>query len=114
MHGRFLHANREIFRSPRMWRHTEVASGRRGAVADDARAAEVGPWRSSAEADEQARAPEGGVGGAKARAQGEHGRVAHAPDAGPGGCVPATRPCTASSKAAEEGAVHGVVPPRRH
>src|SRR4030095_8143480 len=102
---RSLHGNREICRSPRVWQHSGVASGRREAIADDARAAEVGPWRSSAEAREQARATGGGVGGAKARGQGEHGRVTHAPDSGPGWRVPATRPCTARSKAEADGAV---------
>src|SRR4030095_9486217 len=87
------------------------ASGRRGAVADDAPTAEVGPRRSSAEAGEQARATGGGVGGAKAGGQGEHDRVAHAPDSEPGCRVPAARPCTASSKATQEGAVHSAVAP---
>ena len=55
----------------------------------------------------------GGVGGAKGGGRGEHGRATHAPDAEPGERVPATGPCTASSKATEEGAVHRAVAPRR-
>src|SRR5271165_985916 len=44
---------------------TWSASGRRGAVADDARAREVGPSHSSYEADEQYGAIRCGAGGAK-------------------------------------------------
>jgi hypothetical protein len=47
------------------------ASGRRGAVADDARAREVGRGHSSGEAGEQGGAIRCGVGGAKGRGQGE-------------------------------------------
>jgi len=48
------------------------ASGRRGAVADDARAREVGQMRSTDEACEQSRAIGGGVGGGKASGRGEY------------------------------------------
>ncbi|CAD6875426.1 hypothetical protein, partial [Methylomonas fluvii] len=60
----------------------------------DERAAEVGPRHSSIEAGEQNRKTGGGVRGAKAGGQGEQGKIAHGPDAGPGFRVPATRPCT--------------------
>src|SRR6266480_880277 len=60
------------------------ASGRRGAVADDARAWEVGRGHSSCEAGEQGRAICCGVGGAKGRDQGECAPSKHAPDTVPG------------------------------
>src|SRR6266403_3185775 len=56
------------------------ASGRRGAVADDARAWEVGRGHSSCEAGEQGRAICCGVGGAKGRGQGECAPSKHAPE----------------------------------
>ena len=79
------------------------ASGRRGAVADDARTREVRPRRSSDEADEQSRATGGGAGGAKGGDQGERGPAKHAPGAGPGKRVTGAGPRTASRKAKEEG-----------
>src|ERR1700751_4484671 len=70
-----------------------AASGRRGAVADDARTREVGPSHSSDEAGEQSGRTicgascrgkaRGGVGGAKGRDEGECGPAKHAPDAAP-------------------------------
>src|SRR5580704_15934219 len=60
------------------------ASGRRGAVADDARAWEVGRGHSSCEAGEQGRAICCGIGGAKGRGQGECAPSKHAPDTVPG------------------------------
>src|ERR1700751_5574574 len=70
-----------------------AASGRRGAVADDARTREVGPSHSSDEAGEQSGRTicgascrgkaRGGVGGAKGGDQGECGPAKHAPDAAP-------------------------------
>src|SRR6202023_2378088 len=60
------------------------ASGRRGAVADDARAWEVGRGHSSCEAGEQGRAICCGVGGAKGRGRGECAPSKHAPDTVPG------------------------------
>jgi hypothetical protein len=60
------------------------ASGRRGAVADDARAWEVGRGHSSCEADEQGGAICCGVGGAKGRGQGKCAPSTHAPDTVPG------------------------------
>src|SRR5271167_1292427 len=71
MYGRSLHGNREISSSiTRMMGWS--ASGRRGAVADDARAGEVRPLYSSGEAGEQLRRIGGGVGGAKGGGRGEH------------------------------------------
>src|SRR3954452_15502544 len=55
------------------------ASGRRGAVADDARTGEVRPRHSSDEAGEQRRATVCGVGGAKGGGRGERGTGPHAP-----------------------------------
>src|SRR5205814_8833326 len=60
------------------------ASGRRGAVADDARSREVRLCHSSWEADEQSRATGRGAGGAKGRGQGECEPATHAPDSEPG------------------------------
>jgi hypothetical protein len=60
------------------------ASGRRGAVAADERAWEVGRGHSSCEAGEQGRAICCGVGGAKGRGQGECVLSKHAPDPAPG------------------------------
>src|SRR6266478_4660044 len=70
---------------------TWSASGRRGAVADDARAREVGLRHSSCEAGEQSGATRcgairggasrSGAGGAKGGDQGECGPAKHAPDA---------------------------------
>jgi hypothetical protein len=65
---------------------TWSASGRRGVVADDARAREVGLLVSSDETGEQSRAKRGfcgGVGGAKGRGQGECGPAKHASDLEP-------------------------------
>lgn len=69
------------------------ASGRRGAVADDARTREVGPRHSSDEAGEQSGtarsgrnrwgAIRSGAGGAKGGDQGECGPAKHEPDAEP-------------------------------
>src|SRR5260370_13854301 len=59
------------------------ASGRRGAVADVARAWEVGLRHSSCEAGEQSGAIRCGAGGAKGGDQGECGLAKHAPDSEP-------------------------------
>ncbi|MCY1530392.1 hypothetical protein D9M68_655760 [compost metagenome] len=82
------------------------ASGRRGAVADDERTGEVRLRRISEEACEQCREIGRGVGGAKGGDQGEHGSAQHVPGAEPGKRVTGAGTCTASCKAAEEGAVH--------
>src|SRR5271167_1369740 len=63
------------------------ASGRRGAVADDARAREVGRRHSSWEADEQGGAVRCGAGGAKGGGQGECEPAKHGPRAGSGNRV---------------------------
>src|SRR6266481_10087258 len=72
---------------------TWSASGRRGVVADDARAREVALRHSSCEADEQSGAircgairggaNRRGAGGAKGGDQGECGPATHAPDSAP-------------------------------
>ena len=89
------------------------ASGRRRAEADDARAGEVRPCRSSGEAGEQARASGCGAGGAKGRGRGERGSGRHAPDTGPGERVPRPGPRAASGKGTEEGKVHRAPAPCR-
>src|SRR5271157_465931 len=65
----------------------ESASGRRGAVADDARSREVRPCHSSWEADEQSGAIRRGAGGAKGRGQGECEPAKHGPGTEPGSRV---------------------------
>src|SRR5438067_3097679 len=87
---------------------TWSASGRRGVVADDARAREVGLRHSSCEADEQGGAIRcgaicggancRGAGGAKGGDQGECGPAKHAPGAEPGKRVTSAGAHTASSK----------------
>src|SRR5437763_1843080 len=72
------------------------ASGRRGAVADDARSREVRLCHSSWEADEQSGRDRRGAGGAKGRGQGECEPAKHAPDAEPGKCVTGAGAHTAS------------------
>src|SRR6266516_3835045 len=72
------------------------ASGRRGAVADDARSREVRLCHSSWEADEQSGLDRRGAGGAKGRGQGECEPAKHAPDAEPGKCVTGAGAHTAS------------------
>jgi len=60
------------------------ASGRRGAVAGDARSREVRLCHSSWEADEQSGPDRSGAGGAKGGGQGECEPAKHAPDSEPG------------------------------
>src|SRR6516225_7196264 len=83
------------------------ASGRRGAVADDERAREVGRRHSSWEADESGSIQRGavrggaircGAGGAKGGGQGEYGPAKHAPDTESGERVTSAGTYTASSK----------------
>src|SRR3954467_6555422 len=74
MHARSGHGNREISRPTTGPRAVWSASGRRGAVADDARTGEVRPRQRSGEAGEQRRATVRGVGGAKGGGRGERGR----------------------------------------
>src|SRR5260370_36264387 len=78
------------------------ASGRRGVVADDARAREVGLRHSSCEAGEQSGATRCGAGGAKGGDQGECGPAKHASGAEPGKRVTSAGAHTASSKGKEE------------
>jgi hypothetical protein len=73
------------------------ASGRRGAVADDERAREVGLRHSSWEADEQSGVICCGVGGAKGGDQGECGPAKHATDSEPHKRVTGAGPHTAKS-----------------
>src|SRR5262249_32176592 len=86
------------------------ASGRRGAIADDARAREVRPRNRSWEADEQGGGDlcrrHCGAGGAKGGGQGERGRAKHAPDPGSGARVTGARARTESRKAEEGREVH--------
>src|SRR5712691_3574378 len=71
------------------------ASGRRGAVADDARSREVSLCHSSWEADEQSGPDRSGAGGAKGGGQGECEPAKHAPDS-----VPETRVTGAGARTA--------------
>src|SRR5260221_14102997 len=66
-----------IRRPPRstLFPYTTLFRSRRGVEADEARAREVRPLRSSQEAGEQTWATGGGAGGAKEEDQGEHGRA---------------------------------------
>src|SRR4051812_16345364 len=86
------------------------ASGRRGAVADDARRREVRLCHSSWEADEQSWATGCGVGGAKGGGQGECEPAQHVPGAGPGKRVTGAGAHTTNRKATEEGTVHVALP----
>src|SRR4029079_13850165 len=72
------------------------ASGRRGAVADDARSREVRLCHSSCEADEQSGPDRSGAGGAKGGGQGERAPAKHAPDTAPGARVTSAGGRTAS------------------
>jgi hypothetical protein len=72
------------------------ASGRRGAVAGDARSREVRLCHSSWEADEQSGPDRGGAGGAKGGGQGEREPAKHAPDTAPGARVTSAGARTAS------------------
>src|SRR6266481_3629886 len=74
------------------------ASGRRGAVADDARSREVRLCHSSWEADEQSGPDRSGVGGAKGGGQGECEPAKHAPDSEPGKRVTRAGAHTANRK----------------
>src|SRR6516162_682827 len=75
---------------------TWCASGRRGAVADDARAWEVGLRHSSCEAGEQSGAIRCGAGGAKGGDQGKCEPAKRVPDAEPGERVTGAGAHTAS------------------
>src|SRR6516225_815348 len=78
-------------------RRRRSASGRRGAVADDARSREVRLCHSSWEADEQSDPDRSGAGGAKGGGQGECEPAKHAPDSEPGKRVPRAGAHTANA-----------------
>src|ERR1700746_3629719 len=90
------------------------ASGRRGAVADDARSGEVRLCHSSCEADEQSGPDRSGAGGAKGGGQGERAPAKHAPDTGTGARDTGAGARTTSRKATEEGEVHRTPPLHQH
>src|SRR5262249_31407042 len=73
-------------------------SGRRGAVADDARSREVRLRHTSWEADEQSGPDRSGAGGAKGGGQGECEPAKHAPDSEPGKRVTRAGAHTANRK----------------
>src|SRR5215210_7542878 len=110
-HARSWHGNREISRPTTGPRAVWSASGRRGAVADDARTGEVRPRHRSGEAGEQRRATVRGVGGAKGGGRGERGSGPHAPGSGPGKRVTGAGPRTARCTTEKEGTVHRAPPP---
>src|ERR1700749_2658870 len=113
MCGSFLGGNREIPRLPNRGKAAWPASGRRGAVADDARTLEVRLCHSSGEVGEQGRAI--GCGNGRARGRGAGGGVPanHVPGTELGKRVPSARTHTTSSKAQEEGTVPLAPPPRQ-
>jgi hypothetical protein len=84
MHARALHGNREICGLAPGALGPGSAPGRRGAVAGDARPAEVRPLHRSQEVGEQPWTTGGGVDGAKGGGRGKHAQTSHAPDAVPG------------------------------
>src|SRR6266487_4030120 len=100
---------------------TWSASGRRGVVADDARAREVGLRHSSCEAGEQSGAPRcgairggasrSGAGGAKGGDQGKCGPANHALGTEPDQHATCAGAHTESRKGKEEGEVHLALPP---
>src|SRR5271170_5835373 len=114
MCGRSLHGNRETPRPTIGALPAWSASGRRGAVADDARTWGVRLRHSSCEADEQSGAIRCGAGGAKGGGRGECEPAKHGPDTEPGNRVTGAGAHTASSKAKKEGEVHRAPPPHRH
>src|SRR5215467_14666568 len=79
------------------------ASGRRGAVADDARSREVRLCHSSWEADEQSGPDRSGAGGAKGGGQGECEPAKHGPGPEPGNRVTGAGAHTESREGKEEG-----------
>src|SRR4249919_1013208 len=79
------------------------ASGRRGAVADDARSREVRLCHSSCEADEQSGPDRSGAGGAKGGGQGEGEPAKHASDTVPKMRVTGAGAHTASSPSLTQG-----------
>src|SRR5450759_3014985 len=113
-HACFLRGNRETPRPTSGALPVWSASGRRGAVADDARTWGVRLRHSSWEADEQSGAIRCGAGGAKGGDQGECEPAKHGPDTESGNRVTGAGAHTAKSKAKEEGEVHIAPPPLQH
>src|SRR5271169_1550584 len=114
MCGRSLRGNRETPRPTSGALPVWSGSGRRGAVADDARTWGVRLRHSSCEADEQSGAIRCGAGGAKGGDQGECEPAKHEPDSEPENRVTGAGAHTAKSKAKEEGEVHIAPPPHQH
>src|SRR5262245_26986895 len=114
MHACSLHGNREAPRPTTGALPVRSASGRRGAVADDARTWGVRLRHSSWEADEQGGEIRCGAGGAKGGGRGECESAKHGPGTEPGNRVTGAGAHTASSKAKEEGEVHRAPPPHQH
>src|ERR1039458_7213454 len=114
MCGSSLRGNRETPRPTTGTLPIWSASGRRGAVADDARTWGVRLRHSSCEANEQSRATGRGVGGAKGGGRGECEPAKHAPGTVPGARVTSAGAHTASCKAKEEGEVHRALPSRQY
>src|SRR5208283_565890 len=112
--GSSLRGNRETPRPTTGTLPIWSASGRRGAVADDARTWGVRLRHSSCEADEQGGAIRCGAGGAKGGGRGECEPAKHAPGTEPGNRVTSAGAHTANSKAEEEGEVHRAPPPHQH
>ena len=79
------------------------ASGRRGAVADDARSREVRLCHSSWEADEQSGYGRSGAGGAKGGGRGKREPAKHGPGTEPGNRVTGAGARTASSPSHTQG-----------
>src|SRR6266571_9385041 len=114
MCGSSLGGNRETPRPTTGALPIWSVSGRRGAVADDARTWGVRLRHSSWEADEQSGAIRCGAGGAKGGGRGECEPAKHGPGTEPGNRVTSAGAHTASSKAKEEGEVHRAPPPHQH
>src|SRR5271170_2592474 len=87
MHACSVRGNRETPRPTTGALPVWSASGRRGAVADDARTRGVRLRHSSCEADEQSGAICCGAGGAKGGGRGECEPAKHGPDTEPGNRV---------------------------
>src|SRR5208337_5447780 len=113
MCGRSLRGNREAPRPTTGALPAWSVSGRRGAVADDARTWGVRLRHSSWEADEQGGAIRCGAGGAKGGGRGECDPAKHGPGTEPGNRVTSAGAHTANSKAEEEGEVHRAPPPHQ-
>src|SRR4029077_4262484 len=114
MCGRSLRGNRETPRPTTGALPVWSASGRRGAVADDALTWGGRLRQTSWADDELGGAIRCGAGGAKGGGRGECEPAKHGPGAEPGNRVTGAGAHTASSKAKEEGEVHSAPPPHQH